>query len=76
MTVNSERLSLEAAHELVAQSLMAAGTSVLNAESVAAALVAAEADGQRGHGLSRVAAYAGQVRSGKVDNTSDSHRMI
>ncbi|MEQ8354030.1 MAG: Ldh family oxidoreductase [Kiloniellaceae bacterium] len=71
MTVNSERLSLEAAHELVAQSLMAAGTSVLNAESVAAALVAAEADGQRGHGLSRVAAYAGQVRSGKVDGKAE-----
>ncbi|GAB4391095.1 MAG: Ldh family oxidoreductase [Kiloniellaceae bacterium] len=70
-TPRSERLSLEDAHELVAQTLMAAGTSVLNAESVAAALVAAEADGQRGHGLSRVAAYAGQVRSGKVDGKAE-----
>src|SRR3546814_13174659 len=30
-------------------------------------LIAAEADGQSGHGLSRVAAYAGQAKSGKVD---------
>jgi (2R)-3-sulfolactate dehydrogenase (NADP+) len=33
--------------------------------------VAAEADGQRGHGLSRVAAYAGQARSGKVDGKAE-----
>jgi (2R)-3-sulfolactate dehydrogenase (NADP+) len=44
---------------------------VLNAESVAAALVAAEADGQRGHGFSRVAAYAAQARSGKVDGKAE-----
>ena len=30
-------------------------------------MVAAEIDGQKGHGLSRVAAYAAQARSGKVD---------
>ncbi len=71
MAAGHECLSLEAAHELVAQALMAAGTSVLNAESVAAALVAAEADGQRGHGFSRVAAYAGQARSGKVDGKAE-----
>jgi (2R)-3-sulfolactate dehydrogenase (NADP+) len=63
----SERLSLAAAHELVVEALTSAGTSEANARSVAAALVAAEADGQRGHGLSRVAAYARQVMSGKVD---------
>ena len=34
---------------------------------MARALVAAETDGQKGHGLSRVAAYAAQARSGKVD---------
>lgn len=67
MSAASEILSLEDAHDLVARALMAAGTAVLTAKSVAAALVAAEVDGQRGHGLSRVAAYAGQVKSGKVD---------
>jgi len=71
MTATSKRLSLEAAHELVVRTLMAAGTSVLNAESVAAALVAAEVDGQRGHGFSRIAAYARQAASGKVDGKAE-----
>jgi (2R)-3-sulfolactate dehydrogenase (NADP+) len=34
---------------------------------VARALVAAEADGQKGHGLSRLPSYAAQAASGKVD---------
>ena len=44
----------------------AANVSPPNAKSVAAALLAAEIDGQAGHGLSRVAAYAAQAASGKV----------
>lgn len=67
MTNASETLSLEAAHDLVKQALVHAGTSAANAQSVATALVAAEVDGQRGHGFSRVAAYAAQVKCGKVD---------
>jgi (2R)-3-sulfolactate dehydrogenase (NADP+) len=42
-------------------------TSKGNAESVAKALVAAEMDCQRGHGLSRVPSYAAQSASGKVN---------
>ena len=38
-----------------------------NAEITAQALVRAEIDGQKGHGLSRVPSYAAQVRSGKVN---------
>lgn len=38
-----------------------------NAASTARALVAAEADGQKGHGLSRVPAYAAQAKAGKVN---------
>ena len=60
------RLTLEAAEALATQALSAAGTSPANAASVASALVAAEADGQAGHGLSRVPAYADQVKAGKV----------
>jgi len=45
----------------------AAGTSPANARMVAAALVAAEVDGQKGHGLSRIESYYAQVKSGKVD---------
>lgn len=37
------------------------------AASVARALVAAESEGQVGHGFSRVADYAAQVRSGKIN---------
>ncbi|MCF8066222.1 MAG: Ldh family oxidoreductase, partial [Desulfarculaceae bacterium] len=38
-----------------------------NAALVAEVLVAAEADGQKGHGLSRLPSYCGQAASGKVD---------
>lgn len=65
-----ETLTLAEAHDLVAGALMAAGTAEANAASVAAALVAAEADGQKGHGLSRVASYAGQVKTGKVQGAA------
>jgi len=53
--------------DLVSRALVASSTSPENAAAVARALVAAEIDGQKGHGLSRVAAYAAQARSGKVD---------
>jgi (2R)-3-sulfolactate dehydrogenase (NADP+) len=59
-------LTLEAAHALVADALIRSGTSLAAAASVARALVGAEADGLKGHGLSRVAPYAAQVRTGKV----------
>jgi (2R)-3-sulfolactate dehydrogenase (NADP+) len=52
---------------LVAQALVASNTSAINAASVAQALVQAEIDGQGGHGLSRVATYAAQSKSGKVN---------
>jgi len=42
-------------------------TSSENALHVAKALVGAEMDGQRGHGLSRVPSYAAQSASGKVN---------
>ena len=52
---------------LAAAALMASDTSPSNAESVARSLVLAEADGQAGHGLSRVASYAQQSKTKKVD---------
>lgn len=63
-TVNLKR---EAALELCIRALVASNTSPDNALSTARALVAAEADGQSGHGLSRVPSYALQARTGKVD---------
>lgn len=60
-------LTLADAEDLIAATLVAARTSEANARSVARALVAAEADGLKGHGLSRVPSYAAQARVGKVD---------
>lgn len=60
-------LTLEALHRLIAEILVANKTAPWVVETVAAALVAAEADGQKGHGASRVPSYAGQSRTGKVD---------
>ncbi len=59
-------LSLAEAHELVTRALANAGANESNAQSAARALVAAEADGQESHGLSRVASYAAQLVSGKT----------
>jgi len=61
------RLDLAEAEELACEALVACRTSAENARVTARALVAAEADGQGGHGLSRVPSYALQARSGKVD---------
>lgn len=43
------------------------GCSASNAHSVALALVAAEADGLKGHGLSRIPTYIQMVKSGKIN---------
>ncbi len=60
-------LSLSEAEDLVVRTLTRCRTTEANARSVARALVAAEADGLRGHGLSRVPSYAAQAKVGKVD---------
>jgi (2R)-3-sulfolactate dehydrogenase (NADP+) len=60
-------LTLAAAEDLVARALVRCRTGEGNASTVARALVAAEADGLKGHGLSRVPTYAAQARAGKVD---------
>src|SRR6202162_931056 len=60
-------LTLGEAESLVARALIRCRTSEANAICVARALVAAEADGLKGHGLSRVPSYAAQAMVGKVD---------
>ncbi|WP_454854834.1 Ldh family oxidoreductase [Rhizobium binxianense] len=60
-------LPIPEAERLVAQMLEKNKVSPENARSVAIALVAAEAAGQSGHGLRRLAAYAAQANAGKVD---------
>ena len=61
------RLSLTEARELIGRALVANDVPGAAAASVAAALVAAEAEGQVGHGFSRLEDYAAQVRSGKIN---------
>jgi len=60
-------LTLGQTESLVADALTRCRTSRDNAICVARSLVAAEADGLKGHGLSRVPSYAAQARIGKVD---------
>jgi (2R)-3-sulfolactate dehydrogenase (NADP+) len=55
------------AESLIADAFINSKVSEANAKAVAQALVAAEVDGQKGHGFSRVGSYAAQSKSGKVD---------
>jgi (2R)-3-sulfolactate dehydrogenase (NADP+) len=61
------RLSLAALEDKVADAFARAGAAIAAARSVARALVAAEADGLKGHGLSRLPSYLDMLRTGKVD---------
>ena len=65
--MNDRVLTLGDAEAMVTAALMRCNTSAVNAAIVARALVAAEADGLKGHGLSRVPSYAAQAKIGKVD---------
>ncbi|MGQ7792201.1 Ldh family oxidoreductase [Faunimonas sp. B44] len=64
-------ISLDDARALVADALQRSRTAPGNAMAVAKALVRAEASGQSGHGLRRVASYAAQSKSGKVDGFAE-----
>ncbi len=59
-------ISMPEAEALIARALSAEGVPETAAASVARALVAAEAEGQVGHGFSRLVDYVAQVRSGKL----------
>ncbi len=63
----SEHIRQDDLVALVQGAFVASNTSEHNAWSVAEALVQAEVDGQKGHGLSRIASYTAQARAGKVD---------
>jgi (2R)-3-sulfolactate dehydrogenase (NADP+) len=60
-------LSPDDATAWVAAAFERHGCSANNAQSVARALIAAEADGLVGHGLSRLPTYLQMVKSGKID---------
>ena len=67
---DTPRLTLAEARSLAARALHAAGANPEMAVLTAEALVAAEAEGQAGHGLSRVAMYAGFLREGRADGAA------
>jgi (2R)-3-sulfolactate dehydrogenase (NADP+) len=60
-------LSSADAEALATRALTGCGTSLVNAASTASALVAADVDGQSGHGLLRLPSYAAQVKACKID---------
>jgi (2R)-3-sulfolactate dehydrogenase (NADP+) len=60
------QLSLAELDRLVARALQNAGASPAMAQATAAALVAAEAEGLSGHGLSRVALYCQHLKEGRA----------
>ncbi|MDD9715122.1 Ldh family oxidoreductase [Dinoroseobacter sp. PD6] len=62
----TETLSLRDARDLLFRAFTANGVPEAAARSTADALVAAEAEGQVGHGFSRLEDYVAQARSGKI----------
>lgn len=63
-------LSMQQATDLVLRALVASGANDTMARSVARALVLAEAQGQSGHGLSRVAQYTTHLRNGRANGNA------
>ncbi|MBV9517453.1 MAG: Ldh family oxidoreductase [Hyphomicrobiales bacterium] len=63
-------LSLATLAARLTEAFARAGAARPNAASVARALVAAEADGLQGHGLTRLASYLEMLHSGKVDGSA------
>ncbi|MFL5226221.1 MAG: Ldh family oxidoreductase, partial [Microvirga sp.] len=64
-------LAIAEAEALILRTLVRCRTSEANARSVARALSAAEADGLKGHGLSRLPTYAAQAKRGTVDGFAE-----
>jgi len=64
------RISIADAKALIHAALAASGVPATVCASVASALVAAEAEGQGGHGFSRLGDYAAQARSGKINTNA------
>ncbi len=60
-------ISVERLVEITARALKRAGASKVMAQSTAQALVAAEAEGLGGHGLSRVALYCQHLKEGRAN---------
>ncbi len=65
------RISIPEATSLLTRAFRGVGVAEPVAACVARALVSAEAEGQVGHGFSRLGDYVGQVQSGKIDASAE-----
>ena len=65
------RISIADATDLIYDALTASGATEAQARPTAVALANAEAEGQVGHGFSRLEDYAAQVRSGKINRGAE-----
>ena len=65
------RMTISEAEQLICSALKGSGAKTEVALSVAKALAAAEAEGQVGHGFSRLEDYAAQLRSGKINPAAE-----
>ena len=61
------QMNVSEAEQLICNALKGSGAQTEVAMSVAKALVAAESEGQVGHGFSRLEDYAAQLKSGKIN---------
>lgn len=61
------RISIDDGTALIARAFANNGVPDETAHSVARALIAAQAEGQSGHGFARIDDYVAQVRSGKIN---------
>ena len=68
--MSTQHLSLQEVENLATEALVGAGTRLESAQSLARAVMAAERDGIRSHGLLYVPTYCEHVRCGKVDGTA------
>jgi (2R)-3-sulfolactate dehydrogenase (NADP+) len=64
-------LSIAEAEERVARVFEKGGARAETARSVGRALVGAEADGLKGHGLSRIPTYLAMLKNGKIDGRAE-----
>ncbi len=71
MPHDDQTISIQDAESMVVKALEASKVSRAAALSVAHAIVAAEAEGQIGHGFSRLSDYAAQAKSGKVNGHAE-----
>jgi (2R)-3-sulfolactate dehydrogenase (NADP+) len=69
--MSTTHFTLEAAHTYLLGKFLEAGVPEPVAQSVTTALVQAEAEGQGGHGFSRVNDYIAQFKSGKINPNAE-----